>query len=159
VAPEFVGRCANETLRPERPPCAWGLANASASLAGNGNAVLQISPGLPVCGLPWENAPRPQPQRGLWRDKVDDAVKLSTRRHAQARLATTSFGVEGALPKTPGSPQTGNLGLICRTALPFPARRLAEELAKPQTGLKLAGSPALCAGGLSAREDAVCWPF
>ena len=49
-------------------------------LVGNANGVLQYSPAslpgevlvarkergerLPVCGLPWENARRPQPQRG-----------------------------------------------------------------------------------------------
>ena len=52
--------------------------------------------------------------------------------NAQALLATTPFGVGGRAHETPGSPQTGNLGLFYRTPLVFPTRRPAEELAKLQ---------------------------
>jgi len=63
--------------------------------------------------------------------------------HAQALLATTSYGVEGRPAQTPSSPQTGNLGLVCRTPLVFPTRRLAEELAKlwEEASCRLAGAP------------------
>jgi len=37
--------------------------------------------------------------------------------NAQALLATTPFGVGGRAHETPGSPQTGNLGLFSTTPL------------------------------------------
>jgi hypothetical protein len=122
IAPSMPWREAPLRKRAKRFP--RDLANSSASLrVGNAEGVLENSPGLPVRGLPWENAPPPQPRRWLWRGRVDDAVNVSSTHNAQALLATTSFRVGGAAPHTPGSPQTGNLGPFSRTPLAFPTRR------------------------------------
>jgi len=59
---------------------------------------------------------------------VEDSLTASSTCPRHNRLA----GLGGALPK-PRVASEGNPGLIYRTPLVFPARRPAEELAKPQT--------------------------
>ena len=65
---------------------------------------------------------------------MDNAVKVSSTHNAQTLLATTSFGVGAGAAKTPGSPQTGNLGQFSTTPLALLSRQRAKIGRTPVSG-------------------------
>jgi len=132
---------------------ASGVTNSSASLrVGNTNGVLQTSPGLPVCGLPWENGRRPQPQRGCGEERgiVLSNYPLCTLRKPCSPKPPSGLGTPPPKPQVarngqgsrpfPFSPPAplleGSLGLFSTTPLALASGRPAEALRTRDRGLR-----------------------